>query len=69
MSDSASDLNPNLVILDYYLNSKEKNAANGIDNILRDKTSEIKILPVIMLSSQKIRNSLPDHHVRRRSFT
>ena len=46
------DLNPNLVILDYYLNSKEKNAANGID-ILREIKRRNKNLPVIMLSSQK----------------
>ncbi len=43
---------PDLVVLDYYLNSKEKEAANGIDilKIIRNKN---KALPVVMLSSQK----------------
>lgn len=44
--------NPDAVILDYYLNSKEKNAANGID-ILKEIKKRNKLLPVIMLSSQK----------------
>lgn len=44
--------NPNAVILDYYLNSKEKDAANGID-ILKEIKHRNKALPVIMLSSQK----------------
>ncbi len=44
--------NPDLVILDYYLNSREKDAANGID-ILKEIKSKNKALPVIMLSSQK----------------
>lgn len=43
---------PDLVILDYYLNSREKGAANGID-ILKEIKSRDKSLPVIMLSSQK----------------
>ncbi|MDX1478478.1 MAG: response regulator [Saprospiraceae bacterium] len=42
---------PDLVILDYYLNSREKEAANGID-ILREIKARNKALPVIMLSSQ-----------------
>lgn len=42
---------PDVIILDYYLNSKEKNAANGID-ILRGIKSQDKSIPVIMLSSQ-----------------
>lgn len=44
--------NPDLVVLDYYLNSKEKDAANGID-ILKEIKTRNKALPVIMLSSQK----------------
>ena len=44
--------NPDLVVLDYHLNSKEKNAANGID-ILKEIKRQNKIIPVIMLSSQK----------------
>ncbi|RSK38668.1 response regulator [Mangrovimonas spongiae] len=44
--------NPDIVILDYYLNSKEKDAANGID-ILKEIKHRNKNLPVIMLSSQK----------------
>jgi len=43
---------PDLVVLDYYLNSREKDAANGID-ILKEIKSRNKALPVIMLSSQK----------------
>ncbi len=45
-------LQPSIVVLDYYLNSKEKDAANGID-ILKEIKSRNKALPVIMLSSQK----------------
>ncbi|WP_067145759.1 response regulator [Pseudotamlana agarivorans] len=44
--------NPDAIVLDYYLNSKEKDAANGID-ILRDIKKQNKALPVIILSSQK----------------
>lgn len=44
--------NPDIVILDYYLNSKEKDAANGID-VLKEIKNRNKALPVIMLSSQK----------------
>lgn len=40
------------VVLDYYLNSKEKDAANGLD-ILKEIKKRDKALPVIMLSSQK----------------
>jgi two-component system OmpR family response regulator len=55
---------PDLVVLDYYLNSKEKDAANGID-ILKEIKSKNKALPVIMLSSQKkLRNSCPNHRLR-----
>lgn len=43
---------PALVVLDYYLNSREKDAANGID-ILKEIKDRNKALPVIMLSSQK----------------
>jgi DNA-binding NarL/FixJ family response regulator len=43
---------PDAVILDYYLNSKEKDASNGID-ILKEIKKRNKALPVIMLSSQK----------------
>ena len=43
---------PDAVVLDYYLNSKERDAANGID-ILKEIKKENKALPVIMLSSQK----------------
>ncbi len=45
-------LQPNIVVLDYHLNSKEKDAANGID-ILKEIKKRNKMLPVIMLSSQK----------------
>lgn len=43
---------PDAVVLDYYLNSKEKDAANGID-ILKEIKKLNKTVPVIMLSSQK----------------
>ena len=43
---------PDIVVLDYYLSSKEKDAANGID-ILKEIKRRNHALPVIMLSSQK----------------
>lgn len=43
---------PDAIVLDYYLNSKEKDAANGID-ILKEIKKQNKALPIIMLSSQK----------------
>jgi DNA-binding NarL/FixJ family response regulator len=43
---------PDAVVLDYHLNSKEKDAANGID-ILREIKNQRRSTPVIMLSSQK----------------
>ncbi len=46
------DEQPDAVVLDYYLNSKEKTAANGID-ILKEIKKHNRSLPVIMLSSQK----------------
>lgn len=45
-------LQPNIVVLDYRLNSREIDAANGID-ILKEIKKQNKSLPVIMLSSQK----------------
>ena len=44
--------NPDAVILDYHLNSKEKDALNGVD-ILKEIKKQNKSLPVIMLSSQE----------------
>jgi len=46
------DESPDIVVLDYYLNSREKEAANGID-ILKEIKNLDKSLPVVMLSSQK----------------
>ncbi len=46
------DKHPDAVVLDYHLNSKEKDAANGID-ILRELKKQNHDLPVIMLSSQE----------------
>jgi two-component system OmpR family response regulator len=43
--------NPDVVILDYYLNSVDKNAINGLETLDRIKTANPRI-PVIMLSSQ-----------------
>lgn len=44
--------NPDAIILDFYLNSKEKDAANGID-ILKEIKKRNESVPVIMLSSQE----------------
>jgi DNA-binding response OmpR family regulator len=44
--------NPDAVILDYFLNSREKDASNGID-ILKEIKKRNATLPVIMLSSQE----------------
>ena len=41
--------NPDIIILDYHLNSKEMDAANGID-ILKEIKLQNKTTPVIMLS-------------------
>lgn len=46
------DGQPDAVVLDFHLNSKEKDAANGID-ILKEIKNKNKALPVIMLSSQE----------------
>jgi DNA-binding NtrC family response regulator len=46
------DEQPDVVVLDYYLNSKERDAANGID-ILKQIKKRNRALPVIMLSSQE----------------
>ncbi|MBS1731335.1 MAG: response regulator [Bacteroidetes bacterium] len=46
------DVQPDAVVLDFYLNSMEKDAANGID-ILKEIKKRNKALPVIMLSSQE----------------
>lgn len=46
------DEQPDAVVLDYHLNSKEKDAANGID-ILKEIKKRNKALPVIILSSQE----------------
>jgi two-component system OmpR family response regulator len=43
--------NPDVIVLDYYLNSVDKNAINGLETLDRIKTMNPEI-PVIMLSSQ-----------------
>jgi two-component system, OmpR family, response regulator len=43
--------NPDVIILDYYLNSVDKNAINGLETLDRIKSVNPEI-PVIMLSSQ-----------------
>jgi two-component system, OmpR family, response regulator len=43
--------NPDVIILDYYLNSVDKNSINGLETLDRIKTINPQI-PVIMLSSQ-----------------
>jgi DNA-binding NtrC family response regulator len=44
-------LNPDIVILDYHLNSIKKDAIDGLETLDRIKAANIQI-PVIMLSSQ-----------------
>ena len=48
----ALDNKPDIIILDYHLNSRELDAANGID-ILKEIKDQDSALPVIMMSSQK----------------
>jgi two-component system OmpR family response regulator len=43
--------NPDIIILDYYLNSIDINAINGIETLDRIKTAN-PLIPVIILSSQ-----------------
>jgi len=43
--------NPDVIILDYYLNSVDKNAINGLETLDRIKTAN-QAIPVVMLSSQ-----------------
>jgi two-component system OmpR family response regulator len=43
--------NPDVVILDYYLNGVDKNAINGLETLDRIKTAN-QTIPVVMLSSQ-----------------
>jgi DNA-binding NtrC family response regulator len=43
--------NPDVVILDYHLNSVDKNAINGLETLDRIKTINT-LIPVIILSSQ-----------------
>lgn len=43
--------NPDVIVLDYYLDSVEKNAINGLETLGRIKEINSQI-PVIMLSSQ-----------------
>ena len=43
---------PAMVILDYHLNSRERDAANGLE-ILKEIKRKYKTTPVIMLSSQE----------------
>lgn len=43
--------NPDIVVLDYYLNGVDETAINGLETLDRIKESSIKT-PVIMLSSQ-----------------
>jgi len=45
------DQNPDVIILDYYLDSIEKNAINGLETLDKIKAFN-KDIPVIMLSSQ-----------------
>jgi len=44
-------LNPDIVILDYYLNSVDKNAINGLEILDKIKAAN-PLIPVVMLSSQ-----------------
>lgn len=42
---------PDIIILDYYLNGTHKNAINGLETLIRIKEAH-ETLPVIMLSAQ-----------------
>jgi len=44
-------LNPDIIVLDYYLNSVEKGAINGLETLNRIKKTN-PLVPIIMLSSQ-----------------
>jgi two-component system, OmpR family, response regulator len=48
---AAISQNPDVIILDYYLNSIDKNAINGLETLDRIKALNPE-LPIIMLSSQ-----------------
>lgn len=43
--------NPDIIILDYYLNSIDRNAINGLETLDRIKIAN-QAIPVVMLSSQ-----------------
>ena len=43
--------NPDVIILDYHLNSIDKNAINGLETLDRIKTAN-QTIPVVILSSQ-----------------
>ena len=43
--------NPDVIILDYYLNSVDKNAINGLETLDRIKAAN-QTIPVVILSSQ-----------------
>jgi len=43
--------NPDVIILDYYLNSIDRNAINGLETLDRIKAAN-QTIPVVMLSSQ-----------------
>ncbi len=43
--------NPDVIILDYYLNSIDRNAINGLETLDRIKTAN-QAIPVVILSSQ-----------------
>ena len=45
------DHKPDIIILDYYLNSVNKNAINGIETLVKIKANNVDT-PVIMLSAQ-----------------
>jgi DNA-binding NtrC family response regulator len=61
----ALDQNPDIIILDYNLNSIELNAMNGIQTLDKIKKLQKYSIPVIMLSSQdsiEIAISCMHHH-------
>ena len=57
------DEQPDAVVLDYYLNSKEKNAANGIDILKEIKKRNKAITGHHAFQSEKLCYSLTNHHV------
>jgi two-component system OmpR family response regulator len=53
------DLNPELIVLDYYLGSEEENTMTGLDTLRKINTHNAHI-PVIILSREKDRDTIAE---------